>query len=267
MTYFDDLKNLKEQRKEFNVYHKLILARHQLLDEQIKQTGKNIHLEFKYFQLADFVPSVIRIFNELGLISLTSFTDEEATMAIVNCDNPTEKIVFTSPMREVPAILSRDGKAVNNPMQTLGGVETYQRRYLYLVALDLVVDDEIDSANSLATPEAKTTTTIKRKSPLSPTPNVIEKPVVNAPKTTEERQEIKEKLTAVANENASEETIQLLKDTLKELIVIDPEQKAFVSQIAVKTENLTKITNAQALNVIKQIKALIKNIKEKGNAK
>ena len=60
-----------------------------------------------------------------------------ATLTLVNTDNPEERLTFTSPMRTL------DLKGAN-AVQLLGGVETSQRRYLYMAVLDIVESDQFD---------------------------------------------------------------------------------------------------------------------------
>ena len=50
-----------------NVRQKLAKARLQFLNQKVKKSGKNMHLEFKYFELEDIVPPAIRIFARVGL--------------------------------------------------------------------------------------------------------------------------------------------------------------------------------------------------------
>ena len=77
--------------KTENVYQKLLKARAMFLGSDTKKSGKNMTLAFKYFELDDIVPVATKIFEEVGLISLVSFTNEVASITIVqrrnNCSN------------------------------------------------------------------------------------------------------------------------------------------------------------------------------------
>lgn len=119
-----------------SVYQKLAQARVELRKKNLKKSGKNKHTGFEYFELGDFLPEINNIFNEIGLCSVISFTSELATLTIYNVEND-EKIVFTSPM--APAEVRGC-----QPIQNLGAVQTYQRRYLYLSALEIVESDQLD---------------------------------------------------------------------------------------------------------------------------
>lgn len=110
-----------------NVRQKLAKARLQFLNQKVKKSGKNMHLEFKYFELEDIVPPAIRIFARVGLTTDIDFTDENgAVMRVYNTDNSEEApIEFRVPYREVKPIVSNAGKEVTNPMQALGSSITY----------------------------------------------------------------------------------------------------------------------------------------------
>ena len=231
--------------EKLNIYQKLILARKDFLDAGIKKSGVNRHLEFKYFELSDIVPVATNIFAERGLIDITTFTDDEATLTLVNCDNPSEKIVFTSPMKEVPAITSRDGKSVTNPIQTLGSIETYQRRYLLLVALNIVEDDGFDGSVG-NDPEKKTP--VKKTSVVAPKDT--------KPATPEERKEITKTLTANSDTKPIDNDVNTFRNLLTKLIDVAPNERQFVADLLAKTDQLKKITS-------KQIEALTPHIEEK----
>ena len=219
-----------------NVYQKLLEARVLFMEEDVKKSGKNMKMSYKYFELQDIVPVATPIFRKLGLLPVTTFTDEEATMTIINVDNPSDYINFTSPMREIEAIISsKTGGEVTNAIQRLGSVETYQRRYLYMVALDIVESDSIEPTTGDNTP---------------PTP----KPT--APVTPEKRQEVTKNLTAPEG-NATELQIKGLKAAMTKLLEADPTKEDFVTQIALKTNGLTEISKADCEKLVQAITAML----------
>ena len=215
------------QTKTTNVRQKLAQARLAFLNENVKKSGKNYSLEFKYFELEDIVPSAIRIFAELGLVTTTNFDGEKAVMTVYNTDSVDEPgIEFSTPYREAGQIISNKGKEVTNPMQALGSSITYLRRYLWMMALDIVEQDDIDP-NLKADDDTEETTT----------PTLAKK----APATAAERKAAKEELTS-EDGAASEEQLAELKSFCKELLDKDESQEDFIQQIAMKTEGFTTIT-------------------------
>ena len=121
-----------------SVFKKLSKARVMLQQVEMTKSGNNKFAGYKYFELADFMPHINRIFDELGLVGVVSYTNELATLNIYDIDGG-EPIVITSPMAE--AILKGC-----HPVQNLGAAETYQRRYLWVTALEIVEHDALDSS-------------------------------------------------------------------------------------------------------------------------
>ncbi len=120
------------------VHKKLMQARVELQAMPLKKSGHNKFAGYNYFELGDFLPQVNSIFNRLGLCSVVSFDAEYASLTITDVDDGT-CIVITSPM--VESIMKGA-----SPIQSLGGCQTYQRRYLYLCATDLVEGDSFDAS-------------------------------------------------------------------------------------------------------------------------
>ena len=120
-----------------NIYQKLMEVRTNFHKLELKKSGHNKFANFKYFELGDFLVPATKLLNEIGLCPIITFTEELAKMTLVNTDNPGETIEFTSPMRDLEL------KGANS-MQSLGGVETYQTRYLYIQLLNIVESDSFD---------------------------------------------------------------------------------------------------------------------------
>lgn len=105
---------------------------------ELKKSGENKFAGYKYFELGDFLPQTMKIFSDLGLASVVSFTQELATLTIMDTENE-GVILITSPMAEA----NLKGA---HPIQNLGAVESYQRRYLWLAAMEIVEHDIIDAS-------------------------------------------------------------------------------------------------------------------------
>ena len=196
-----------------------------------------MHLQFKYFELEDIVPTATRIFNEIGLIPIVTFDSNVATMTMVNTDNPEETAVFFAPFNQLSPIVSNSGNAVTNEMQALGSSITYMRRYLYMIALDICESDSVD-AELGAKPAA---------------PKPAEK---KAPATQEQRQEVKENLTA-PGESASALQIKGLKAVLKRLKDADPSKEEMIAKIAIQTQGFTVISKSDCEALIQRITAML----------
>ena len=132
--------------EKISIYQKLQKARVTLQEMNLKKSGKNKYAGFTYYELGDFLPAINEICNKIGLCPIINFDDQYATMKIYDCDNADIYIEFTSPMKEI------EQKGCN-PIQSLGGVETYSRRYLYLTAFEIVENDFYDGISGSETKE------------------------------------------------------------------------------------------------------------------
>lgn len=235
----------KTEVVNLNVYQKLIEAREKFLVSDINQSGKNMQLSFKYFELKDIVPTITHIFKDLGLLAVARFTDTVATLTIVNTDNPEETIDFPVPFNQIQPIVSNAGKQVTNDMQALGSSITYMRRYLYLIAMDICVNDEIEPSIDGNTNNQSASVPAEKKAPATP----------------QQRQEVKQELTAPA-ENASALQIKGLKNVLKKLKDADPSKEEMIANIAVQTEGFTKISKSDCEALIERISAMLEGGQE-----
>lgn len=218
-----------ENSTPMNVYQRLLTARAKFLEHGVSKSGKHMELRYKYFELDDIVPIAIGIFTEVGLVPLVSFTDEQAIMTMVNTDNPDETIQFSCPMR-----YPSENKMVN-PVQALGSAQTYLRRYLYMIALDICEPDTIEP-----------TTEKEDNAPAPKTP----------PATPEQREEVKKELTAPAD-NATETQLKGLKRVLKKLKDAQPDKEEMIAKIAVQTEGFTKISKSDCETLIERITTML----------
>lgn len=132
----------QEEQQQWLVYEKLQKARIRLQHTELKKSGHNKFAGYKYFELGDFLPAIQSIFFELKLCPVVSFGTELATLRIIDTENG-GCVTFTSPMAEA-------NLKGCHPIQNLGAVETYSRRYLYVTALEIVEHDAIDSSEPVS---------------------------------------------------------------------------------------------------------------------
>ena len=120
------------------VHKKLMNARMALQSMSLKKSGHNKFAGYQYFELGDFLPQINEIFHSQGLCGVISYTKDYADLTITDVDDGT-CIVVTSPMVEANL---KGAHAIQN----LGAVETYQRRYLWMTAMEIVEHDALDSS-------------------------------------------------------------------------------------------------------------------------
>lgn len=237
--------------ESMNVKQKLAKARLYFLNKKVTKSGKNMNLEFKYFELEDIVPVAIRIFARVGLVTNTVFDGQTASMTVYNADDPNEPgITFTAPYREVEQIISNKGKVVTNVMQALGSSITYLRRYLWMMALDITEPDDVDATLGS---EGYDEDDLETPAPAKSTP----KP----PATPQERAAAKEELTS-ADGAATDDQITELKGLCKELMEKDDTQEDFVQQIAMKTDGFTNITASACTELCKNLSEILEQYGE-----
>lgn len=117
------------------VYQLLQECRVELQNKNLKKSGKNKFAGFDYFELKDFLPTINEMFNQKGLFSNFSIDETTARLTITNGK---DFIDFTSPIADANV------KGCT-PIQSLGAVHTYMKRYLYLNALEIVEADMLDA--------------------------------------------------------------------------------------------------------------------------
>jgi hypothetical protein len=120
------------------VHKKLMEARMLLQQAPLKKSGHNKFAGYSYFELGDFLPTINQIFSRVGLCGVVSFDKDLATLTITDYDDNTE-IKLTSPMADA-------NLKGCHPIQNLGAVETYTRRYLWVSAMEIVEHDALDSS-------------------------------------------------------------------------------------------------------------------------
>ena len=123
------------------VHKKLMEARIALQAAPLKKSGHNKFAGYQYFELGDFLPTINQIFSKVGLCGVVSFDKELATLTITDTDDNSE-IKLTSPMADA-------NLKGCHPIQNLGAVETYTRRYLWVSAMEIVEHDALDSSAPL----------------------------------------------------------------------------------------------------------------------
>jgi hypothetical protein len=143
----------QEERQQWIVYDKLQHARVTLQSIELKKSGHNKFAGYRYFELADFLPTVNKIFNDLGLCHTLEFTSDLAVMRIIDTENG-GCAKFTCPMA---AATLKGAQEVQN----LGASISYISRYLMVIALAICEHDAIDASEPI-TEEKKSGKSVTR---------------------------------------------------------------------------------------------------------
>lgn len=118
------------------VFEKLNEARLRFQNAGVKKTGNNKFAGYTYYELADIVPEINKIANELKFCCVVNFTPDIATLDFCDLEGD-GRITFKSPM----STASLKGC---HEVQNLGAVETYIKRYLYQNCFEIVESDVLD---------------------------------------------------------------------------------------------------------------------------
>ena len=144
--------------KPRSIHAKLADAREQFHQLKLEKTGKNTYAGYSYFELVDFLIPAMKCLKDNGLVTLpVDFGTKFATMNLWETEGDSF-ISFRSPMIAAHYVLTKDEGAstmtvdqgVNlkgcHPIQNMGAVQTYQRRYLWVSLMEILEHDAVDSA-------------------------------------------------------------------------------------------------------------------------
>ena len=140
-----------------NIYQKINNIKQEFLKSNVKKSGKNKNAGFEYFELVDFMPTLVELMNKYKVYSFISFTEKEATITLINVEKAEEKVIITSPVVDFKSYKYEKDTKGNytgnviedltnmNSIQKMGAIQTYIRRYLYLIAFDIVEPELFDN--------------------------------------------------------------------------------------------------------------------------
>lgn len=120
-----------------SIFEKLNQARLEFQNMGVKKSGKNSYAGYTYYELSDIIPAINKLAEKLKFCCVINFTNDLAKLDFCDLEKD-ERITFTSPMSEA----SLKGC---HPVQNLGAVETYIKRYLYQNCFEIVEGDALDS--------------------------------------------------------------------------------------------------------------------------
>ncbi|MDP4147109.1 MAG: ERF family protein [Bacillota bacterium] len=123
---------------KMNIYQKRQTCIVGLQKSKLKMTGENKFSNYKYYELGDFLPQLNELMKNNNLAAVFQYTNEEATLTLIDTENIEDKIIFSTPV-EVTQLKGCNG------MQNIGGTQTFARRYLYIMAFEISETDVINN--------------------------------------------------------------------------------------------------------------------------
>lgn len=196
-----------------NIYEQLANAREKFHSLELKKTGLNKFAGYTYFELGDFLIPALGCLKDEGLVPVVSFDTEVATLTLFSTKG-SDTITITSPMADA----SLKGC---HPIQNLGAVQTYQRRYLFTCLMDIVEHDALDATmgaeNKAAKKAASAPTPAKKAKAPAPAKAAPPKPAAPKPKAEKIQQKPVEEDFYLEDEAAALEFADFMNKTAREM--------------------------------------------------
>ena len=119
------------------IFEKLNEARLRFQNAGVKKSGMNKFAGYTYYELADILPEINKLANELKFCCVVNFTPDLATLDFCDLEGD-GRITFKSPMSSASLKGAME-------VQNTGAVITYLKRYLYQNCFEIVESDILDS--------------------------------------------------------------------------------------------------------------------------
>ena len=119
-----------------NVFEKLNEARLRFQNAGVSKSGHNKFAGYTYYELADILPVINKLANELKFCCVINYKQDLATLDFCDIEKD-EKITFSCPMCTTTVKGATE-------VQCEGAVITYLKRYLYQNCFEIVEADMLD---------------------------------------------------------------------------------------------------------------------------
>lgn len=116
---------------------KLTKARVLISKANLKKTGSNDFAKYRYYQLEDFLPEVMKVCEEVGLCPVATYGTETTSLSVYDTEIEDSYIRFYC---DSVKALVRGAVDVQNE----GARQTYLRRYLYMTAFEIAEEDTVE---------------------------------------------------------------------------------------------------------------------------
>ena len=120
----------------------------------LKKSGCNKHLNYNYYELADFMPQATELLAKAGLCPIFTIYTNNAGIEVAQLDiyDGLNSVPFCIPTADVPNM---------SGVFELGSKNTYCKRYLYMNLLELTDSDVAEVTNDGEAKKEKTVSTKK----------------------------------------------------------------------------------------------------------
>jgi hypothetical protein len=136
-----------EKEKTIGLHHRMSQIKMELSKCKIPKSGHNKFSNFYYHELTDFMPFINELNVKHGVNAYPKFLKQEGicVLTLVNSDDKEDFYDVVIPYIDAEMLSKGGGASVVDAIQRLGSTITYNRRYLYQSAYDIVESDGVDS--------------------------------------------------------------------------------------------------------------------------
>ena len=145
---------LKEYELKFNQYtkeqsqllFKIQLVKNELYQQDLKMTGYNSYKDYYYFELKDFLPATVNLLVKHKLSSFFFVKEGIMYLQIIDTENGSW-LQWHTPLKEVARTQYPKGD-IGVLMKDQQALQTYARRTLWLMVLELIEPNSIEKDNA-----------------------------------------------------------------------------------------------------------------------
>lgn len=134
--------------KIMSVHARMALIKSELSKCKIPKSGENKFAGFKYHELQDFMPFINELNAKHGINTVPKFLEKQGicVLKVINSENPDDNYEIIIPFVHAEMLGKGGAKSNVDAIQRMGSTITYNRRYLYMSAYDIVESDSVDIA-------------------------------------------------------------------------------------------------------------------------
>lgn len=137
-----------------NIYEKINAVRVALLKSGIAKEKSGAKNYYKYIDLPQIEGIITEECNKVGLITIVDFPDGHATITAIDLEwSPNPSTSWQTPssvMITIPCESSMVDIQGSQPIQKVGGMMTYMRRYLYMTLFAISEHDAVEGIGKLS---------------------------------------------------------------------------------------------------------------------
>ncbi len=126
---------------ERNVWMRINAVKKGLRNTKLSKTGRNKFSNYDYMELNDFENVLEDLCDKEGINTTFFWYPDKAVLKITNVENPTDFVEVCSPVVDC-------GIKGASPIQNLGGMQTYIRRYLFTSTFGIAEHDIIEQQSN-----------------------------------------------------------------------------------------------------------------------